>query len=279
MNIHHGRTLGVCSWSLQPSSPEDLAAKVSACGLGAVQLALDPIRDGSWGLGETSRALADAGITIASGMMVTEGENYSTLESIKKTGGLRPDAHWPTNLANARENARIADDLEIGLVTLHAGFLPHEPGDPERETLIDRLVRVAGAFGQHGVALALETGQESAQTLAALLADPRLAGVGVNFDPANMILYAMGDPIEAMRTLKPHIHQLHMKDATATRTPGQWGAEVPAGTGEVDWKSYFEIVRSLPASIGVMIEREAGDERDADITTARELAEQLGYAG
>ncbi|MFT5422326.1 MAG: L-ribulose-5-phosphate 3-epimerase [Phycisphaerales bacterium] len=276
MTIHNGRTLGVCSWSLQPSSPGDLASKVSACGLSAVQLALDPIREGSWGLGETSRALADAGITIASGMMVTAGEDYSTLESIKQTGGLRPDTHWEANLASAKENAQIADELEISLVTLHAGFLPHEPGDPERETMIDRLVRVAGAFGHRGVALALETGQETAQTLADLLADPRLAGVGVNFDPANMILYAMGDPTEAMRLLRPHVHQVHMKDATATRTPGEWGAEVPAGTGEVDWKTFFGIVRTLPGSVSVMIEREAGDERDADISTARELAEQLG---
>jgi len=57
--------------------------------------------------------------------------------------------------------------------------------------------------------------------------------VAVNFDPANMILYDKGDPIEAVRTLGPWIKHLHVKDATRTEQPGTWGAEVPWGTGQV----------------------------------------------
>jgi L-ribulose-5-phosphate 3-epimerase len=89
--------------------------------------------------------------------------------------------------------------------------------------------------------------------------------VGVNFDPANMMLYGMGDPIEAFRLLLPRVVQVHLKDATATDTPGTWGAEVPVGSGEVDWAAFGDVLRSADRAIDALFEREAGEERVADI--------------
>src|SRR5262245_49404591 len=117
--------IGVCSWSLRPASVDDLIAKVRACGLTHVQLALDPIRTGAWDATATWNALAGAGITVVSGMMGMKGEDYSTLESIRATGGVRPAATWPDNLKAVQATARIAHRLGIRLVTFHAGFLPH----------------------------------------------------------------------------------------------------------------------------------------------------------
>ena len=37
--------LAVCSWSLQPETPEALIANLREIGLSRVQLALDPLRD------------------------------------------------------------------------------------------------------------------------------------------------------------------------------------------------------------------------------------------
>ena len=79
--------LGVCSWSLRPETPAELAERVRATGLGTVQLALDPSRTGAWSLEDTRAELEAAGTTIASGMMATRGEDYSTLETIRRTGG------------------------------------------------------------------------------------------------------------------------------------------------------------------------------------------------
>src|SRR5262249_46193585 len=78
----------------------ELAERVRTCGLGAVQLALDPIRRGErgWNEQETGATLLKAGITIISGMMGMKGEDYSTLESIRRTGGVRVDANWTENL-------------------------------------------------------------------------------------------------------------------------------------------------------------------------------------
>ncbi len=266
--------LGVCSWSLQPTSPPDLAAKVADCGLNAIQLALDPIRTGQWDEAETVRTLAAADITILSGMMTTESEDYSTLDTIKATGGIRPDTTWPTNLAAANANADLAARLGLPLVTLHAGFLPHDAANPERTKMLDRLAQLIEVFAARNIRLAFETGQESADTLLDVLADlpPSTLPAGVNFDPANMILYNMGDPIAALQSLAPHVTQLHIKDATPTESPGTWGTEVAVGTGAVDWDAFFTAYRNTGLSCDMVIEREAGGSRIADVRSAAALA-------
>ena len=100
--------------------------------------------------------------------------------------------------------------------------------------------------------------------------------MGVNFDPANMILYDKGDPVAALRTLGPWVKQCHLKDATRTKTPGAWGEEVRLGTGQVDWKGFFRALDAAGFKGDLCIEREAGTQRVADIRAAREYVEKLG---
>ena len=266
--------LGVCSWSLQPASPSELVAGLEAAGVHACQLALDPLLSGEHGIGEMRRALEGAGVTVLSGMMGTIGEDYSTLESIARTGGLRPDEHWPANLAAAGQIASLSGELGLTLVTMHAGFLPHAAGDAERGVLLERLRQVARLFARNGVRLGLETGQESAETLLGVLGELGEDNVGVNFDPANMLLYGMGEPVAALRALAPHVLQIHVKDATPTEQPGEWGTEVPAGEGAVDWAAFFDVVRDQSLGVDLVIEREAGERRVADIATAARLVER-----
>ncbi|HEY3242768.1 MAG TPA: sugar phosphate isomerase/epimerase family protein [Phycisphaerae bacterium] len=266
--------LGVCSWSLQPPSPADLARKVSDVGVKCVQLALDPLREGRWAAEETLTILANTGVEIRSGMMAMRGEDYSTLESIRQTGGVRMDQHWAENLAAAGENGRIARRLGIHLVTFHAGFLPHERGDALRQLMIERLRAIIDRLAEHGVRVGFETGQESADTLLDILDELDRPAAGVNYDPANMILYGMGDPVEALRRLAPRVVQIHIKDAMATTAPGTWGREVPVGTGQVDWPAFFGVIRQKRLGCDLMIEREAGHDRIRDARRAREVVER-----
>jgi sugar phosphate isomerase/epimerase len=208
------------------------------------------------------------GITLLSGMMAMDGEDYSTLASIRATGGIVPDATWPANLAAAGDNARIASELGLGLVTFHAGFVP-ESATNARAVVVDRVRSIAGVFAAHGIRVALETGQESAGTMLAFL--DTLDDVSVNFDPANMILYGMGDPVQALKRLAPHVAQVHVKDAVASAEPGRWGTELPVGAGDIDWASFFAAVRTLPQSPALVVEREAGGDRIADVQTALRL--------
>jgi sugar phosphate isomerase/epimerase len=94
-----------------------------------------------------------------------------------------------------------------------------------------------------------------------------------------MILYDMGDPIEALRALAPRVAQIHVKDALRTRTPGTWGSEVACGTGQVDWEGFFGVLRERSLSCDLIIEREAGDERVDDVRKAAELVRRHLGAG
>jgi sugar phosphate isomerase/epimerase len=263
--------LAVCSWSLQPVSPQDLITKLQATGIGRVQLALDPLREtpGVWG--ETADLFRKNGLTVVSGMFGCVGEDYSTLDTIRVTGGIAPDATWEKNWANIGSTAALAQRLGLKLVTFHAGFLPHDEKDPNFAKLLRRLAETADVFKAANISLGLETGQETAPVLAQLLQKLKCPNVGVNFDPANMILYDKGDPIAALHTLGPWIRAVHIKDARRTKVPGTWGEEVTVGTGEVDWKAFFATLREPNYTGDFVIEREAGNQRVADIRTARDV--------
>ncbi|PWU11855.1 MAG: hypothetical protein C5B50_22620 [Verrucomicrobia bacterium] len=267
--------LAVCSWSLQPVSPEDLAAKLQATGIKRVQLALDPLRELPDVWFETGGFLAKAGIELVSGMFGCVGEDYSTLDSIRATGGIAPDATWAQNLTNIQRTVALAERLDLQLVTFHAGFMPHEASDPRYVKMLERLGQVADRFALSGISLGLETGQETAALLREMLEELNRPNLGVNFDPANMILYDKGDPIEAARILGPWLRQVHIKDARRTKNFGTWGEEVPVGEGDVDWRAFVAALKSLRFTGDLVIEREAGEKRVEDILRAKELVGKL----
>jgi len=276
MNVSSlNQRLAVCSWSLQPSTPQDLITKLLATGVRRVQLALDPLRDEPAVWGKTPELLQAAGISIASGMFGCVGEDYSTLDTIRVTGGIAPDATWAQNWKNIQATAELARKLGLSYVMFHAGFLPHEESDPNFAKLKQRLAQTADIFQARRITLGLETGQETAAVLFDFLHKLAKPNVGVNFDPANMILYDKGNPIDALRKLGQWVRHVHIKDARRTKVPGTWGEEVVVGTGEVDWPAFFATLKEAGFNGDLCIEREAGTQRVADIRAARELIEKI----
>lgn len=263
--------LGVCSWSLRPDNPHDLVALIKTAGLSRVQLGLVPLCNDAAVWGDTPALLSDAGITIASGMTGTVGEDYSSIEAIRRTGGVVPDDTWPASRELALKVLDKAAQLALPLVTFHAGFIPEDTAHPAYAKARDRLRELADYAGERNIELGLETGQETSEALAAFLSDLDRPNVGANFDPANMLLYSSGDPVEAVQLLMSHLKQVHIKDATPSGDPEQWGAEVTAGTGAVDWPAFAAALREGGYEGNLMIEREAGDDRVGDIAKARAM--------
>ena len=142
------------------------------------------------------------------------------------------------------------------------------PGYPK---LIERIREIATAFGDLGLDLLMETGQEQANELLQFLNDLSVRNVHVNFDPANMILYGAGDPIEAIQILGRHIRHVHVKDGILSKQPGlKWGEEVPFGAGQVGPVRFLAALKSVGYTGPLVIEREAGNNRLADVRTAIE---------
>jgi sugar phosphate isomerase/epimerase len=270
MNIG-GHDIGVCSWSLKPKDTADLISSVQQLGLSHIQLALGPLvglddkrKHHAFGL------LRAAGLTITAGMISFPGENYGTIATIRQTGGYVPDEHWAQRKAMSKAAGQIAQELGIARLSTHVGFIP-KSSEPHYGTMVERVCEVADPLNAAGIELLMETGQETGPELLQFLNDLKCRNVRANFDPANMILYGAGDPIEAVRTLGRHIGHVHIKDATLSQRPGQdWGAEVPFGQGDVPVKEFFQALEDVGYTGALTIEREAGQNRMQDVRTAIE---------
>ena len=101
----------------------------------------------------------------------------------------------------------------------------------------------------------------------------------VNFDPANMILYGTGEPIEALKKIGRYVRSVHCKDALWSDQPGvTWGQEVPLGQGQVNIEAYLRTLQEIGYDGPLTIEREIPQEparQKAEIGGAVELLERL----
>ena len=256
--------VGVCSWSLQQDISQ-VAQSLIKLDIEHIHLALAPA------LGKKGEdylaAVCRQNWTISSTMMAFAQEDYSSLESIKLTGGVRPDEYWPENKRLTVEAIKLTARLGVKFLSMHAGFIDHSDTEYSKK-FNHRIKTLADAAGENQIMLLLETGQETAAELREFLEESSHPALGVNFDPANMILYDKGDPLEAVRILAPWVKHIHIKDALRTKTPGTWGREVPWGDGEVGAQIFLPTLRKIGYEGVLAIEREAGYDRLGDITLA-----------
>jgi sugar phosphate isomerase/epimerase len=154
-------------------------------------------------------------------------------------------------------------ELGARVVIVEAGAVPEEPKDPSAARLTEALL----ALGQHGdrvgVVLALETGLESAEVLARYLAQFDTGGLGVNFDPANLLMRGF-DPYASVEVLRKRIVHAHAKDARLA-TASRASQEVPLGHGDIDWLRLLDALKEVEYRGWLTIEREGGNTPVADI--------------
>jgi sugar phosphate isomerase/epimerase len=259
--------IGVCSWSLQPTSIPELRGLLDQLGVNVVQIACGDPYHASWDEGDDMpEAALAAGFDLTGSMLGFPGEDYTTPQTIQKTGGFGDPATRPERLE--RFAWALDRTLTLGLadVMLHAGFLP-EPGDPDRKPFLETLGTVSDMAQAKGVTVAFETGQETADLLRETLDDLQCPNLKVNFDPANVLLYDVGDPIRAVEILGTDIRSVHVKDANRPTVPGHWGEEVPLGQGQADIPRFVETLKKVGYAGALCIEREVGtqEQRVADI--------------
>ena len=274
MKIGH-HDIGVCSWSLNTSDLSEVATRVSEAGLSHVQLAVSPLANLDDARREQQlKFLKDAGIQVTAGMCAFDGESYESITMIRKTGGFMPPDLWDQRREHAIHCARLMSEAGVNTISTHVGFIPTSL-DPSYGSMVEKIGFLAGEYARLGVDLLLETGQEKATELLQFLNDLNARNVGVNFDPANMILYGAGDPVEAVTIIGRHIRHVHVKDAISSKRPGtDWGTEVPFGDGQVPTASFFAALAEAGYRGPLVIERESGDDRLDDIRRAIEVMQQ-----
>jgi sugar phosphate isomerase/epimerase len=228
---------------------------------------------------EFNRQLADLGIITTCVFAGFEGESYADIPTVKRTVGLMPRETRAARIVELKAIADFASHLNVQVVGVHLGFVPHDPADPDYGVMIGLTREVCDHCEQNHQALHLETGQEPVEVLIRFIRDVDRENLFVNFDPANMILYGAGEPLPALAELGHLVHSVHCKDATWSDRPGEtWGREVPLGEGAVDFGAFLETLHRIEYDGPLTIEREIPQEPErqkAEIGRAIALLERL----
>ncbi|MBQ1338526.1 MAG: sugar phosphate isomerase/epimerase [Thermoguttaceae bacterium] len=224
--------------------------------------------------------LSEYGITTTVVFLGFEGETYETIARTAETVGFVPEETRQARLQEAREIADFAKLLGVEAIGSHISFVPHDTASDAYKGMVAAIQEYCDYLKKNGQRLHLETGQEKAENLLAFLHDVGRDNIFINFDPANLILYGMGNPIESLKKVGKYVRSCHCKDALPTTgTPGvDWGTEVPFGQGKVDAKLFLQTLKDIGYTGPLTIEREIPEESErqkAEIGQALALIESI----
>ena len=205
-----------------------------------------------------------------------EGENYADIPCVRDTVGLVPADLRARRLDEAKKLSEFGCEVGITRFALHVGFVPENPNDPFYQTVAHTVRMLADECRFNGQQLCLETGQESADAMLRFIADVNCSNVRVNFDPANMILYGSGEPIEALGKLAEHVVTVHCKDGKWPTEKDKLGIEMPLGQGDVGMDRFIAKLKAIGYQGPLTIEREiSGEQQLADVRMGIELLKRL----
>jgi sugar phosphate isomerase/epimerase len=251
--------------------------KVRSLGLPTCQLMAPPAE---WRTPERVRQIqegaAERGVTISLMFCHYLGEVYTDVPTIQRVCGLVPKGTRAERVRMTREISDHARDLGLDTLAAHIGFVPEEHDDPEYRAVVAVMQEVCDYCAGNGQRFALETGQESGPAMLRFIQDVARPNLKVHFDPANMILYGSGEPIEALGLLGQYVVGAHAKDGTWPKQAGELGEEKPLGEGQVGIERYVAKLKEIGYTGALTIEREiSGPQQIEDIRRAIRLLESL----
>ncbi|HLX44614.1 MAG TPA: sugar phosphate isomerase/epimerase family protein [Bryobacteraceae bacterium] len=224
-------------------------------------------------------ALAQEQFSVVTVVCAYEGESYADIPTVQSTVGFIPPHTRTLRERRTMQASDLAAALGVPGIGCHIGFVPDDRTDGDYIAVRDAVRRICDHAASHGQTFALETGQESAEVLLRFMDDTGRGNLKINFDPANMILYGTGDPIEALHALAPYVISVHAKDADwpPRAIPGALGRERRLGEGAVGMGRFIEALRRHGYGGAINIEREIEDQRQrmVDIRDGVQLLRRL----
>lgn len=188
------------------------------------------------------------------------------------TLGIVPREHRGARMEAIMRASDFASLIGVPDVITHVGFIPENPSDPLYGETVEAVSKLALYCRDIGQFFCFETGQETPVTLLRIINDIGADNLGVNLDPANLLMYGKANPVDALDILGPWVRGVHAKDGEYPTSGRELGVEKPLGQGRVGYDRLVPKLKSLGYSGAVTIEREiAGDQQVADILLARDL--------
>jgi len=250
-----GNAVGVFLRCTGQNDPLPALQAVKSLGLDTVQVSKLPDRFYTpEGAAEFAGMLRTTGIRADSVVAVFAGESYADRDAVVRTVGFRPLHLIKERLEYVRKCVDFADAIGARIVTFHMGFLPENPEEDAYKAMLAAVTDSAVYGAGKRVTISLETGQETGEQLAAFLDRITAARVGVNFDPANLIIYGVDAPSKALARVVSRVTSVHVKDALLPETPGAMGREVRPGEGRADLAECFRMLRASNFTGALIIE-------------------------
>jgi sugar phosphate isomerase/epimerase len=225
------------------------------------------------------RALEEQRFTVVTVFAAYSGESYADIPTVERTVGFVPPATRAARESRTLAVSDFAAELGVPGIATHIGFVPQDRLSGDYLAVREVVRHVCDHAASHGQTFALETGQESADALLDFLLVTNRENLGINFDPANMILYGTGDPISALHTLAQHVLTVHCKDGDwpPKNSPGALGEEKPLGQGSVGMERFIATLKEIRYKGPLTIERESSDpaQRLRDILMAAGFLRRL----
>lgn len=249
--------IGVMFWG--GGDPVETLREVKALGVRCGQVGIP----GDMDLGPQARsawksALEAEQFTLGTVFAAFNGESYADIPTVQQTVGFIPPATRAEREKRTFECSDFAASVGAPGIATHIGFVPEDSSHPDYVAVRDMVRRVCDYAAARNQTFALETGQEPAQTLLHFFKDAARPNLRINFDPANMILYGTGDPIEALGVLAAHVVSVHCKDGDwpPKGVPGALGTEKPLGQGSVGMERFVDKLKQIGYRNPLNIERE-----------------------
>lgn len=225
---------------------------------------------------ELKKLVRESGVRVTSVAATYAGESYADVATVRATVGLLPPATRSARVEDTKRCADFAHELGSPNVSSHIGYIPEDRADPDYAGLVSAVQEICDYLKRQGQNFCLETGQESAAALKQYIADVKRENLKVNFDPANMIMYGTGDPIEALEVLARWVAGVHCKDGEWPESEGALGREKRLGDGAVGIERFLAKLKEIGYEGPLTIEREIpGEQQMKDFLAAKELLEAL----
>lgn len=253
---------------------EDLFGPVSAFGFRVCQLV-------SWDPGQATAQTAERVVRGAKAADVRVCAMWAGVPGPAKwnftegplTLGLVPETYREERVGALKRWADFAVLIGAPAIITHCGFIPENMTDPAYPAVVEAIKEVAEYCDRLGIGFWFETGQETPVVLLRTIERVGVSNLGINFDPANLILYGKGNPIDALDVIGDYVRNVHVKDGFYPTNGSALGREVRAGQGKVDFPLFIRKLKERGYAGELIIEREIhGEEQARDI---RQTAEDL----
>lgn len=214
------------------------------------------------------REAAESGVSITAFWAGWSGPKIWDLVDGPLTLGLVPPAYRHARSETMKTAGRFAAELGVPAVITHLGFIPENPGDTQFRELVITVREIAGYYASLGLEFWFETGQETPVTMLRLIEAVGTDNLGINLDPANLILYGKGSPVDSIDVFGRYVRNIHAKDGLYPTDPMKLGKEVKVGTGKVKFPELAKRLDEEGFRGAYIIEREiTGEEQIRDIRT------------